>query len=350
MNLDLKIIKELEQERLLRVVAHPSRPFFIANYTEKVQFDKLWDKHEYLKMCRGIIYDPDGFVVSRPFPKFFNLGEHVGPLPDGAFEVTEKMDGSLGILYGLGDWEIATRGSFRSDQAIMGNAILYGKYREYYDWFEEDKTYLFEIIYRENRIVVDYGDMADLVLIAVIDNETGRDDNSVKYELGPFPTVKKYTHIRDISDLVVEATKAEGTNMEGYVVRWLDTDYRLKVKLDEYLRLHRIMTGVTPKRIWEALKNGDNLDKWLENVPDEFSDEIRATADSMREAYARKADAAARIFNRIMSGFEGFAYPDRKQFAMEAKKHPCADILFLMYDGRDYSSRIWKLVEPLSDA
>ena len=38
------------------------------------------------------------------------------------------------------------------------------------------KTYLFEIIYPENRIVVDYGDYKGLVLIDVIDNETGKSD------------------------------------------------------------------------------------------------------------------------------------------------------------------------------
>lgn len=53
--------------------------------------------------------------VARPFPKFFNLDEAIAngeQLPAEAFEVTEKLDGSLGILYWLdGEPRLATRGT-----------------------------------------------------------------------------------------------------------------------------------------------------------------------------------------------------------------------------------------------
>jgi hypothetical protein len=44
----------------------------------------------------------------------------------------------------------------------------------------------------------------------------------------------------------------------------------MKIKGDEYVRLHRILTGFSNKDIWEMLRNGDNLNMFLSSVPDEF--------------------------------------------------------------------------------
>ncbi|HRF99146.1 MAG TPA: hypothetical protein PLZ51_28235, partial [Aggregatilineales bacterium] len=74
-----------------------------------------------------------------------------------------KMDGSLGILYRWqGAYYIATRGNFDSDQAIWATIFL----RTHYDLHNlaDEYTLLFEIIYPDNRIVVNYGQRQDLVL------------------------------------------------------------------------------------------------------------------------------------------------------------------------------------------
>ena len=118
-----------------------------------------------------------GRVVARPFGKFFNHDEPLAPAPlDGApMIVTEKWDGSLGILYPAPDGcqRVSTRGSTRSDQALEATRIWQDKY-EGMD-FGTEVTPLFEIVYPSNRIVVDYQGMRDLVLLAVIDNATGAD-------------------------------------------------------------------------------------------------------------------------------------------------------------------------------
>ena len=56
------------------------------------------------------------------FNKFFNMEEHQPEeIPNETFEVFEKLDGSLGILFWYqGQWILATKGSFTSDQAIRG--------------------------------------------------------------------------------------------------------------------------------------------------------------------------------------------------------------------------------------
>ena len=72
-----------------------------------------------------------------------------------------------------GVWILATRGSFTSPQAIKGRELL-----EKYDYnrLAKDYTYLFEIIYPENRIVCNY-DFEDLILLGMIHTKTGDEVN-----------------------------------------------------------------------------------------------------------------------------------------------------------------------------
>lgn len=345
---DLREITRLEGEKLITVRAHPEIDLYIANYTPQVQFDKLWGRSPLLPLCRGLIFaGGSGIIKARPFEKFFNYGEYDGPLPEGPYEVTEKMDGSLGILYWVhGDPRIATRGSFESEQAVEGTRILREKYGLIAETvWQPVRTYLFEIIYPENRIVVNYGDRRDLVLLGVVDNETGLTIpwTEEAREQCVFPLPRQY-------DAPLEVLKRmDVDNFEGFVVHWPKENFRLKVKLDEYLRLHKILTGVSARTIWQALKNGDNIDAWIENVPDEFADFIERTVKALNEEFYRKSSAAQRVYDGIMERFEGFAYPDRKQFAMEATKYACRDILFLMFDERPWADRIWTRIYPPAD-
>ena len=81
------------------------------------------------KAAQGLILEEaTSRVVARPFEKFFNVGETpetaADKLPWGdPHELTEKMDGSLGIIYcHEGKFDIATRGAFDSPQAILGES------------------------------------------------------------------------------------------------------------------------------------------------------------------------------------------------------------------------------------
>lgn len=138
----LEKLNRYYEDGLLYKQVHPSLPLTIWNYTEKVQFENLWD--EITLMCRGLVTDNNGKIVARPFKKFFNIeeGKHT---PTENFEVWEKMDGSLGIVFWYeGQWIVATRGSFTSDQAIKGAELL-KKYNT--DIMSKHLTYCFEIIY-----------------------------------------------------------------------------------------------------------------------------------------------------------------------------------------------------------
>lgn len=281
----------------------------------------------------------DGNVVARPFQKFFNLEEITGSgekLPEESFVVHEKMDGSLGILYWLDEKPVlATRGSFNSEQALKGTFILHQKYSEHFHKLDKTKTYLFEIIFPENRIVVDYGGMNDLILLAVIDNETGK-DVEVEKDL-PFIRPEKldtadYTTLKDMS----------GNNKEGYVVRF-ESGLRVKVKFDEYVRLHRIVTGVTTRRVWDMLRNGEDFTPVLECVPDEFQDWLLKTKSSLEDTFNDIEQQCKEAIDAIPDG------TSRKDVALKIASHPYRGIVFSMLDGKNYQDTLWRMLKPLSE-
>lgn len=148
---------------------HPTLPLSIYTYTRDCQYGHIWTP--VTMQCRGLIADDTtGEVVALPFPKIFVTAMHgvhdfAPPLPaDEPFEIFDKVDGSLIILFHYaGQWHAASKGSFSSDQAQWAQGCIDGTDRSGLD---PALTYLAEAIYPGNRIVVDYGQRTDLVLLA----------------------------------------------------------------------------------------------------------------------------------------------------------------------------------------
>ena len=180
----------LLEQRLIPRRPHPLLPLDIYNYSAAAQFMPLSEWTEPMKDCRGLILDRVGEIVGRPFRKFWNYEQVLGEIPaTEPFTVWEKLDGSLGILYWWdGVPRIATRGSFESAQAICGTDMLHTLYSN--SRLDSNYTYLFEIIAKHNRIVVDYGGRKALVLLAVIHTATGHELDDLP-NLG-FPLAKQY--------------------------------------------------------------------------------------------------------------------------------------------------------------
>jgi RNA ligase len=348
----IDVLNKYYEQGLVYKQTHPTLPLTIWNYTEKVQYENLWD--EITIQTRGLVTDDKGNIVARPFKKFFNL-EEKKHTPTHDFEVFDKMDGSLGILFNYGgEWIMATRGSFTSDQAIKGFELIQ-KYE--YKRLVKGFTYLFEIIYPENRIVVNY-DYEDLILLSVIDNKDGYElkifDDSIHIEgirlrnlfnnLG-FRLVKKYDGIKDYNTL----KNMVKDNEEGFVVRFSNGE-RVKIKGEEYIRLHKIMTNLSTTVVWEVLSTGGNFEDLLKDVPDEFYTKIKDYSSSLRYSFYQIREDAGKKFDYFMYGKYNDKEPitDKKEFAMWVLKQPqyLQPILFKMFDKKEYSSYIWKLVKP----
>ena len=324
-----ELLQKMLEERFVSVQKHPTADLFIYNYTQRAQFGKEWN--EVTRMCRGLILDGVGNIVARPFPKFFNLEEfQPEEIPVLPFEVTEKMDGSLGILYWI-DYTpfIATRGSFTSEQAQHATHLLHARYRDSWIFFEREKTYLFEIIYPENRIVIDYAGMDDLVLLAEIDTKTGRD--LPVQDIG-FPIVKKYDGVNDITKL----REREEENKEGFVVLF-SNGFRVKMKFAEYVRLHRIVTGVSNIAIWEYLSEGKSLDELLDRVPDEFYAWVKHTVNDLTAQFNQ-------IFLEAKSTYKEF--PTRKESALYFQTQKYPHVMYALMDNKPPDKVIWKMIRP----
>jgi T4 RnlA family RNA ligase len=326
----LETLNKYYEDGWLIKQTHPTLPLTIWNYSQNTQYESKWD--EITLQCRGLVTDADGNVVARPFKKFFNMeeGKHT---PTSEFEVFEKMDGSLGIFfYYNGEPVFATRGSFTSEQAIKGREILnkynwqYGTYAGY--------TYLFEIIYPENRIVVNYNNFEELVVLGVIETNTGKECNYDEMANEGFVLVKKYNGIKDYSTL----KSMIGNDAEGFVIRFSNGD-RMKIKGEEYLRLHKIMTEVSTKSVWEVLSNGDNMEGLLKDVPDEFYDKIKEYETELRTNYNKIETICINRFNELK-------HLQKKEYAEEVKWHKYSSVLFSMYNGKPIPPTIWKLIKP----
>ena len=349
MKLSKAIIKPYIESGLIEENRHPSLPLTIYNYSRECQYEQKWD--DVTLQCRGLILDDNDVIVARGFNKFFNYEEIEGrgeiPMAYEYVYVQEKMDGSLGILFHYaGDWHMATRGSLASDQAIEGMKIL----REKYDLskFHTTVCYICEIIYPENRIVVDYSEERIMFLSAVMD---GRELN--------WGTAKALFHSSGIleEDVVPTATDTISIHLfrnlkalnelgrEGFVLRFHPSNYRVKIKFEEYVRLHRLLTNFSNVDIWEHLSRGEDLDQFLELVPDEFDKWVREWEVALKVAHVMWMKNAQNYLNQLSA--EGFTC--RKSEALWIQERvPQAywSILFSMLNGRDPSSQIWKQIRP----
>ena len=334
-------LQELAEQRLISMRKHPHHDLWVCNYTEKAQFGKLWNDD--VEQCRGLIVDSTGRVVARPFRKFFNIGERDVPIPDGPYEVWKKYDGSLGISYRTpgGAFCIATRGEFYNEQTAQANLMLANEYKNAY--LNPSVTYLFEILYPGNRIVVDYGSTRELRLLGGYATDTG--EWVPPSSTAGFPIAEQIGSGISWADGTPDALRLlETTNEEGFVIRWKDNDFRLKLKFPEYLRIHRLVTGVSLKHVWEVLRDDGpvGIGAWLSAVPEEFATWVETAAGGFLREFER-------ILVKCQDEFARAPKDTRKEFAIWAMKRDYPHVLFALLDGKDWSGAIWKLLAPESN-
>jgi RNA ligase len=344
--LDVDLLRRAQAGDLVAFRPHPDADLWVICYTRHAHYANAWTKETIL--ARGLVTDrhplaPGAQVLARPFPKFVSAPEHgptspFGPLPTGPFEVTEKVDGSLAVLYhGPDGPAISTKGSFDSDQAVAASLF----------WKEHvglsvpaGLTLLFEYVSPDNQVVVAYHEPA-LIFLAAIDTATGAD---VEYPEWTGPRVSRFTGLATMQDLTRQL--AEPSDSEGFVVRFLPEtpgtpSVRVKYKYAEYLRLHKIVSGISTLSIWETLSSGRSIDELLEIVPDEFDPFVRRVQSeltSTHESLVSHAYALAQDLRHL----------SRKEAAARIVSQSAADrsLTFLALDGNDVVGAAWKIVRP----
>lgn len=270
----------------------------IMSYSRSAQFDGKWNS--VTTQARGLIIRSsvndfsDAVVVERPWRKFFTLTQlssdangrrawSLGDEEDGygdnsnsidsvdfeaPVEVTDKIDGSMGILYCApnGDVAFATKGSFSSLQAIAYTDFLRNN-KNYHDAatllreIHPDKTFIFELIGLDNQIVIAY-DTTDVILLGAVGRKTG-----IYYSPNDFVDVWSKDKGLSVTDtfqaknLQDALALPEREGKEGVVVRFVsdipENQFQLKIKYKDYLVLHRLVTSVSRTSVFNLLMNSD---------------------------------------------------------------------------------------------
>ena len=288
--LNFKELDKLTEEGYLRKVISKCEKLCLYNYTDKTTFEKKWNK--YTLNSRGTVYEiSSGKIIAKAFPKFFNFSElpvsklkNYLKLASNKYQIFDKADGSLGIIYNYeGKWRVNTRGSFISDQALKATEML-----QKYDLSKipKDITLLVEIVYPENKIIVNYGDKEDLILLGAFNRNSQRELDWYKVIVFSEQTgmdIVATEFNKDFTDLINERMKWE-KDIEGFVVLFSNGE-RVKVKGVEYLNVTKILKGCSPLILWEKMINGVIDRSFLASIPEEIYPEIQPVVQKLEECY-----------------------------------------------------------------
>ena len=342
-----EILNDYKARKLVTIQRHLRLPLFICNYSREVQYEKLWD--DVTIATRGLVLDESGEVIALPFKKFFNYEEIIDNLPNEKYEIFEKLDGSLGIGFWYdNEFHIATRGSFQSEQAAEARRMA-EKYP--YQNLPKEYTYLMEIIYKSNQIVCSYPE-DKLVILCVIHTKTG---NELSYEetkdlMGNWPIAKRLD-----SNATLDSIKSLiGNDEEGYVVKY-ESGLRMKIKGEEYVRLHSILTRMTSRVIWEYLRNGRDFSDFLDRVPDEFDTWIKRRRIDLQKEFFDLQMVVLKEYERVQNLLRGnniYGREFEKSFALEIQSFKYRSLLFSFKNivaYPDFAKLIWDQIYPEVD-
>ncbi|BAX25564.1 RNA ligase [Tenacibaculum phage pT24] len=346
MKVDLKLsglalfqtLRNYEKRGLVISQRHPqNKEIIIWNYSKQTQYDNHWD--EITLNARSLVTNTKGDIIARGFPKFFNYEEPEFELPDTKLyniKYFKKLDGSLILLFNYeGRWYVSSRGSFESDQCNMAKSILRDKYNGYSNWLDKDLTYCLELIHPSNRVVVDYGDEEDLIMIGILTSNMQSVDMS-KLTCGDFRYQKEELIPFDDFKLIQQQ---DTENEEGYVMLF-PNGYRGKIKFENYKYLHYLYGEFSPLAIWKCLKEKDN-DRLMfikDNTPDEFYDEVKKCIFKLKKQFFQ-------IKNTILSDLNDFL-PDDYINDHELFKSLGKRLITAFNDEYKLDRMIWDDIKP----
>ena len=285
--------------------------------------------------CRGLIFDDDGYLMSRPFHKFFNINEreetqtHVVDMSQ-PHAIMEKMDGSMirPILVD-GYLRLATKMGV-TNVAMDAEAWLAAQDPAMKEWMrqcvEDSVTPIFEWVSPFNQIVLAYEE-ADLVYLGTRDNATGA---YVMDTSCPFTSVPRYGSVEgNIADYVARQREAEGR--EGDIIRF-DDGHMLKVKNDWYVRIHKTVERIVFDRNIVDLIINEEVDDVVPMLPQVQADRVRNFEARFWVVFKETEAGIAELY------IDAARYESRKDVATVFAKtvdKTVMPFIFRMLDGND---------------
>jgi len=309
---------------------------------------KTFDSPEALE-CRGIAFDRDGHIVSRPLHKFFNVGEKEWLAPDRLLlrddivAIYDKLDGSMVATAWVDDqlkWR--SKKSFNSDVVNLATQLLDRPENGRINAFSREvasagMTAIFELTHPDARIVVAQ-EQPELRLLHVRDNVTGQyvmlDAGHDVHDLiagHRIPLVHRFDGL-SLSSAIDSLADMQGR--EGYVVQFANGDM-VKIKCPWYLRIHRSLSFLRERDIaWLALN---------EELDDVKGALVEAGIDlaAVNEVEARLKSMLAGFLDEIEAMWERGRDLDRKSFAIANKDHPLFGLAMQRYLGKEVTLLDW---------
>ena len=232
-----------------------------------------------LREARGLIFcSKTGELLSRPFHKFFNVGEREDVMDIDLSKphvIMEKLDGSMIRPFRVGDtirWgtKMGVTDVAKQAEEFVAKNPQYQEFAEAAIHDGNSFTPIFEWCSRQQRIVIDYPE-DKLVLLAVRDNFTGkyltRDTIKTLGYLWGIPVV----NVLDVTDPVPSQEELVDmirnmSDMEGVVVQFAD-GHMVKIKADTYVALHRAKSLLENERDVVGLVLDEKVDDLLPLLP-----------------------------------------------------------------------------------
>lgn len=268
MKFDINVLNKYAEETIVCVEKHPDADLYIYGYYPKIDKPCVWDNIS--THCRGLIVDGNGNVIEHPFKKFWTYKQYLNKntillndnqirrVPEGKFRILEKIDGTMCTLYWIKDQPfLATQRSFTNSKALEATKILYEKHSKDLHKLNKNYTYIFEAVYPESNVLIDYGSTRDLYLIGMIDKQT-----CMPMELPDIGFLKAedytplYGNITDFDDLVA----LNIPNKEGFVL-YFDNGEMIKIKFPWYQKMHSLLDSLLAyhKRFYYKQKELRNI-------------------------------------------------------------------------------------------
>lgn len=301
--------------------------------------------------CRGLIFNKNGELISRPYHKFFNFNEREETRSENVkfrmHVVLEKLDGSMirpiPTEYGF---RLATKAGI-TDVSMNAEIFIADKpqYANFIDkCVKRNLTPIFEWCSRKNRIVVDYPE-DQLILTALRNTRTGL---YCKYSyLRPLaqnfkiPVVNKVSIPNDGLWSLYDQVK-EFKDNEGIVLRF-DDGHMLKIKAEDYVLRHKSKDSIgLEKNVIEVILK-DSVDDLIPLLTDEDANRLKEYQKNFWDGIDK---VCIEMKNMFQSGI--IMYPDRKDFAVEFVQKKIlpihAPIMYGMWKGNDVKDIILDLI------
>ena len=307
-----------------------------------------------LREARGLKYDLETLeIVSRPYHKFFNIGEKPETQPQlidftRPHVIMEKLDGSmLTPLLKKSTQEILWM-TKRGVTGVANTALQFLADNPQYEAFcrkmiGDSLTPIFEWCTRKQRIILDYGPEDRMILTGIRNNQTG--EYLVYDQLCWFADAHSVDVVRtkpykvtDVNAFIEDTRALEGE--EGYIVRF-DDGTMYKIKGEWYCRIHRTFDNLRyEKDVIRLILSGDLDDAKPFLVPT-----LVGAVDAFhRDMIAKFRATATEIYWYVVAARDNLN-GSKKKFAeevMKSKWDPYKSIVFHAWDRNMSEDEIYE--------